>query len=183
MPVSARTVSYSAVRPLTTLCRALLVLAVAGALLLTGHGTPSPGAEPTVQPEDLRPVATRATKVRTALSVARNQVGDRYRYGAAGPHRFDCSGLVYFSTHRAGFGKVPRTSSAQARHMRRIKRTAMRAGDFVFFHNRSGVYHVAIYLGVKDGRRRILHAPGSGQRVKRSVIWTNSWFPGTLRAR
>jgi cell wall-associated NlpC family hydrolase len=166
-------------------CRALLVLALAAALLLSAEqATPSaPGSDAgaDVAADDLRPVAARTTKIRNALRVAKNQIGDPYKYGAAGPHRFDCSGLVYFSTHRAGFTGVPRTSSAQARHMRHIKRSAMRPGDFVFFRNSGGVYHAAIFVGRKDGRRRIVHAPGSGQRVKTSTIWTNSWFPATLR--
>jgi cell wall-associated NlpC family hydrolase len=168
----------------TALCRTLLVIAVAAALLVTGESSGPRASEKTqVVTDELRQVATRTTKVSNALRVAKNQAGDPYRYGGAGPDRFDCSGLVYFSARRAGFSGVPRTSSAQSKHMRRIKRSAMRPGDYVFFHNRSGVYHVAVYLGWRDGKRRILHAPGSGQRVKRSAIWTNAWFPGTLRQR
>ena len=33
----------------------------------------------------------------------------------------------------------------------------------------------------KHGKRIILHAPYSGQRVQREAIWTNSWFAATLR--
>lgn len=175
----ALTTPAAPLRSVTALCRSLLVLAVASALLLTAEAPRSSEAETVT--DEIRHVAARATKVRTALKVANNQVGDPYRYGAAGPHRFDCSGLIYFSTRKAGFSGVPRTSSAQARHMRRVKRSNMRPGDFVFFHSRSGVYHAAIYIGRKDGRRRVVHSPGSGQRVKRSAIWTNSWFAGTLR--
>ncbi len=177
---------------LATITRSVLPLAMVAALLLTGLGTvpsadrfadPPPGARPVDAADDLRPVASRVVKARRALRVAKNQVGDPYRYGAAGPNAFDCSGLVYFSARRAGFRQVPRTSSAQSRHMRRIKRSSMRPGDYVFFTGRSGVYHAAIYVGRKDGRRRIVHAPGRGQRVKRAAIWTNRWFPGTLRRR
>jgi cell wall-associated NlpC family hydrolase len=164
-----------------TLCRTLLVIAVAAALLVTGESAGPRASDTEVVDDELRQVAARTTKVSNALRVAKNQAGDPYRYGGAGPDRFDCSGLVYFSARRAGFSGVPRTSSAQSKHMRRITRSAMRPGDYVFFHNRSGVYHVAVYLGWRDGKRRILHAPGSGQRVKRSAIWTNAWFPGTLR--
>lgn len=181
MPVSVHTSSLTILRPLTVLCRALLVLAVATALLVAGEQVGPRAAGGDTVSDNIRQVATRTTKVRNALTVAKRQEGDPYRYGSAGPNRFDCSGLIYFSTRKAGFSNVPRTSSAQSRHMRRINRSTMHAGDFVFFHNRSGVYHAAIYLGRKDGRRRILHAPGSGQRVKRAAIWTNSWFAGTLR--
>ena len=129
------------------------------------------------------PMRTRSERVRAALRVALNQRGDRYRYGAEGPRRFDCSGLVYFSTHRAGLTSVPRTSSEQARAMPRVRRGALRRGDFVFFTGRSGVYHVGMYVGRADGRRRILHAPGTGERVRIDPIWTDQWFAGTLRRR
>jgi cell wall-associated NlpC family hydrolase len=126
---------------------------------------------------------SRQERVTKAKDIALRQIGDRYRYGAEGPDRFDCSGLVWFSTHRAGFGKVPRTSAQQARSMRHVRRSAMRPGDFVFFRNGGGVYHVGIYLGRRNGRRTIVHAPSTGQRVQRDPIWTDHWFAGTLRRR
>ncbi len=117
--------------------------------------------------------------------VVSDQRGDRYAYGAAGPSRFDCSGLVYYSYRKAGFRHIPRTSSGQAAHMRRIKKAGLHRGDFVFFYSgsarASNVYHVGVFAGWAHGRRVIVHAPGSGQRVKREPIWTRSWFAGTLR--
>ena len=124
-----------------------------------------------------------STRVLSALRIAQAQAGDPYVYGAAGPNAFDCSGLVYYATHRAGMKGVPRTSSAQAGYARHISRSAMRRGDLVFFTSGGRVYHVGIYVGFSGGRRIILHAPYSGQRVHREAIWTDSWFPGTLRGR
>ena len=165
-----------------------LVLALAALCLVAAPhggsrplGSPDPARTAPVVEAKVRNVATVATRVRSALSIARNQKGDPYRYGASGPNAFDCSGLVYFSTHRAGFGNVPRTSSAQSRFMRHIKRSAMRPGDFVFFTNGGGVYHVGIFNGWSHGRRQIVHAPYSGARVRVEAIWTDRWFPGTLR--
>jgi cell wall-associated NlpC family hydrolase len=123
---------------------------------------------------------TRTQRVDNALQVVRAQKGDPYRYGAAGPGAFDCSGLVYYSFRRAGFS-VPRTSSQQASAARRIARTSMRRGDLVFFTSGGHVYHVGVFAGWLNGRRYILHAPHSGTVVRREAIWTNSWFPGTLR--
>ena len=123
----------------------------------------------------------RQKRVTRMLRIVKAQKGDPYQYGATGPNRFDCSGLVYFATHRADFLSVPRTSSQQGRFMRRVPRAAMRPGDFVFFTGGSGVYHVGVYTGRSKGRRMIVHAPGSGQRVKSAPIWTDRWFPGTLR--
>lgn len=116
-----------------------------------------------------------------ALRVARRQIGDAYKYGAEGPDRFDCSGLVWFATHKAGFGDVPRTSAEQAGQMRRIERSKLRRGDFVFFTRKGEVYHVGFYVGRKDGERRILHAPSTGNDVRRDPIWTDHWFAATLR--
>lgn len=125
--------------------------------------------------------ATRGKRVLNAMEVVRDQKGDPYSYGAAGPSRFDCSGLVYFSFRKAGFTNIPRTSSAQAQFADRIKRKNMRKGDLMFFHDGGGVYHVAVFAGWKNGRRYMVHAPYGGQTVHRATPWTNQWFPGTLR--
>ena len=45
---------------------------------------------------------TRSNRIGLGLDITRHQEGDPYRYGAAGPNRFDCSGLVYYSYRRAG---------------------------------------------------------------------------------
>lgn len=119
-------------------------------------------------------------RVLSARDVAMRQRGDAYAYGAAGPHRFDCSGLIRFAYSRAGFD-VPRTSRAQAGHTRRVAKKNMRPGDLMFFHGRGGVYHAGIFLRWSRGHALMLHAPGSGDRVRVSVPWTSQWFGGTLR--
>ena len=118
----------------------------------------------------------------TARHIALNQIGDRYAYGAAGPNRFDCSGLIYYSYRRAGF-HVPRTSSAQAGHARRIAKSHLLPGDFMFFYDGGGVYHVAIFLRWSHHHALMLHSPQPGERVRRDVPWTRQWFAGTLRGR
>jgi cell wall-associated NlpC family hydrolase len=125
----------------------------------------------------------RPEKIRQARTIALHQIGDRYAYGAAGPNRFDCSGLVYYSYRRAGFRHVPRTSAGQAARFRHIPKRRLRAGDFMYFRDGGGVYHVAIFLRWHRGRALMLHAPGEGQRVRRAVPWTTRWSAGTLRKR
>jgi cell wall-associated NlpC family hydrolase len=169
---------------LTQLTVNAVVLLLAALCLVATPGqqtrSSAPADTPVVAPS-IKRVAATSTRIRSALNIARNQQGDPYRYGASGPNAFDCSGLVYYATHRAGFGHVPRTSSAQSRFMRRISRSAMRPGDFVFMYDGGGVYHVGVFTGWDNGRRQIVHAPYSGTRVRRDPIWTNKWFPGTLR--
>ncbi|WP_322919827.1 C40 family peptidase [Nocardioides renjunii] len=126
------------------------------------------------------PAARVAGRVLAARNTALRQRGNPYAYGAAGPDRFDCSGLVYYSFRRAGF-PVPRTSSAQAGFTRRVAKKDMRAGDLMFFTGSGGVYHAAIFLRWTRGHALMVHSPGSGQRVRVAVPWTSQWFGGTLR--
>ena len=128
-----------------------------------------------------RPPAAR--KVARAMSVAVAQKGDPYSYGASGPNSFDCSGLTSYSFRRAGFPAIPRTASAQSHFAHRIMRTNMHRGDLIFFYDGGGVYHVGLFAGVDHGRRMVLHAPYSGTRVRTEPLWTDRWFPATLRFR
>jgi cell wall-associated NlpC family hydrolase len=130
---------------------------------------------------------TLSRRISIGWDITRHQQGDPYRYGADGPSAFDCSGLIYYSFRKAGFTNIPRTAAAQAGHMRRIKRSSLRVGDFVYFYSGSAragnVYHVGVYAGWHNGRRTVIHAPRTGQRVHREALWTNRWFAGTLRGR
>ena len=173
-------------RALHRTASATLALLLSGVLaagqLASSGSTASSGPAVRVTDDQLRLVgASAGSRVKKALRVAKNQKGDKYKYGAEGPRRFDCSGLVYFSTHRAGFEDVPRTSAEQGRHMRHIKRKNLRRGDFVFFTGSSGVYHVGVYVGRRDGDRAIVHAPKPGTKVRVEKVWSDSWFAGTLR--
>ncbi|GAA4730828.1 hypothetical protein GCM10023350_12670 [Nocardioides endophyticus] len=132
------------------------------------------------KPKHHRP---KPSRVELAMRTAVAQKGDPYAYGASGPRSFDCSGLTFYSFRRAGFSRIPRTSSAQAHFARHISRGAMKRGDLMFFTGRGGVYHVGVFAGWGHGRRLVLHAPYSGTRVRTDRVWTNSWFPGTLRGR
>lgn len=107
------------------------------------------------------------------LHNARNEIGDRYVWGAEGPDAFDCSGLVYYSYNRIkNFGTMPvRSSDAMFNnssaddavgkyYYRRIASSNKRPGDLVFYDfNSDGVIsHVGIYVG----GGRILDAGGQG---------------------
>lgn len=149
----------------------MLLLLLAGGLVVSGS----------VAVPEAEAASRRVQRINHAVDIVRAQLGDPYRYGAAGPNAFDCSGLIYYSYRKAGFRNVPRTSDQQAQAFRRIKRSDMRKGDFVFFHNGGDVYHMGVFVGWRHGRRVIIHASRSGTPVKRDPIWTDGWFAGTLR--
>jgi cell wall-associated NlpC family hydrolase len=116
--------------------------------------------------------AEAATLSGKALSIAAAKKGAPYRYGSAGPTRFDCSGLIMWSFKKAG-RSLPRTAQGQYNKVRHISGKNRRAGDLVFFHSGRRVYHVGLYAG----RGRIWHAPHPGARVRLEKIWTRSvWY-------
>lgn len=123
----------------------------------------------------------RVGRVLHAMGIAASEKGKPYVYGAAGPRAFDCSGLTFYAFHHAGFRGLPRTAAAQSHFAHHIRRARMHRGDLIFFTGGGGVYHVGLYAGMEHGRRMVLHAPFPGQRVHVQPLWTNRWFPGTLR--
>ncbi|GAA0929530.1 C40 family peptidase [Streptomyces thermoalcalitolerans] len=120
--------------------------------------------------------AAAATPGMKALKVAASKKGAPYQWGAAGPRRFDCSGLTLYSFKKAG-KKLPRTAAQQYNRTRHISAKNRQAGDLVFFHSGSHVYHVGIYAG----GNKIWHAPKTGDVVKLQKIWTKNVWYGRVR--
>jgi cell wall-associated NlpC family hydrolase len=109
--------------------------------------------------------ASTTTEASQIVRIARAQVGDRYRYGTAGPYTFDCSGLVIYAYNRAGDGNVLRYAGRSARSIYyyfrargKASRTNPRYGDIVVW---GGGTHVGIYIG----NGRAVSALTSGVRV------------------
>ncbi|MFF8959869.1 C40 family peptidase [Streptomyces sp. NPDC014894] len=111
-----------------------------------------------------------------ALKVAASKKGAPYGYGAAGPSRFDCSGLTVYSYKKAG-KKLPRTAHQQYNKTKKVSSSSRKAGDLVFFHSGGYVYHVGIYAG----KGKIWHSPKRGSWVKLDKIWTKSVKYGRVR--
>lgn len=136
----------------------------------------------------LAPVAEAATPMKTlAYNNAKYHIGDPYVYGAAGPNRFDCSGLVYWNYTRGKNFKTnwekshpgkafPRTAQAQYNYSKKVSKSNRSVGDLVFFYGSGGVYHVGYYAG----SGKVLHAPKPGRNVKFEKIWTSSVKYGSI---
>lgn len=84
-----------------------------------------------------------------------------YRYGAAGPSSFDCSGFTYFVFSKYGY-HLPRNTHNQARKYPKIRRKLLKVGDLVFFEGRrknGRIGHVGIVKKVRsDGSFDFVHA-------------------------
>ena len=99
------------------------------------------------------------------LDIAAKQLGKPYQWGATGPNKFDCSGLVQFVYRNALGVDIPRTSSAQAnwKGVRTVSEDQARPGDLVYHPG-----HIMIFLRKSDkpGKPIVLHAPHTGDVVK-----------------
>jgi septal ring factor EnvC (AmiA/AmiB activator) len=114
-----------------------------------------------------RPVGRASGLGRLAVRWALTQIGKPYRWGAAGPSAYDCSGLTMRAYQSAGV-RLPHSSRAQYSSGRRLQRLGeLRPGDLLFFGRGSrSIHHVGLYIG----NGRMVHAPYSGTRVRVSSI-------------
>lgn len=111
-----------------------------------------------------------------AVQMARAQLGKMYQWGAEGPDRFDCSGLVYYVYSELGVA-MPRVSSQQAKMGLEIDRKNLRPGDLLYFNTSGkGINHVGIYLGQK----KFIHAPRKGMPVRTDSL-NNGWWKQKYR--
>jgi cell wall-associated NlpC family hydrolase len=91
------------------------------------------------------------------------QLGKPYRWGAAGPDSYDCSGLTQAAWRTAGV-HLPHNAASQYGSIPHLDRDDLRPGDLVFFYGR--ISHVGIYIG----RGSMIHAPEFGETVRVSSI-------------
>jgi NlpC/P60 family len=140
-----------------------------------GAEAPVPLAEPIVRvPGPFEVMLLRDS----LISVARSQLGTRYRLGAEVPGKaFDCSGLIRYVMAALRLD-LPRTAHEQAKLGREVARDTaqLRPGDLLTFGTRRRITHIGIYAG--EGR--VIHASTS----RRQVIETSlaSLGPSLLRS-
>lgn len=104
-----------------------------------------------------------SARARIAIDWAMSQRGKPYRWGAAGPSSYDCSGLTMRAWGHAGVSLDHYTGS-QWHAGRHVGRSELRPGDLVFFY--SDHHHVGIYLG----GGQMVHAPHTGDVVRVAPI-------------
>jgi cell wall-associated NlpC family hydrolase len=84
------------------------------------------------------------TGTAAAIAAARSMIGTPYATAGAAPGGFDCSGLTMWAMRAAGIS-LPRTSYDQFGVGSPVSRTAIQAGDLVFFNTSgAGASHVGI---------------------------------------
>ncbi|MBB6627460.1 C40 family peptidase [Nocardioides sp. KIGAM211] len=138
------------------------------------HPTPTPTPTPPAPTPPPAPPAPPAPSsgAPSAIAFARAQIGEPYRWGAAGPDAWDCSGLM-MGAWAAGGLSLPHYSVAQYEQSTPVAFADLRPGDLVFWGSSSSpssIYHVALYLG----GGQIIEAPRAGVPVRQSSVyaWT-----------
>lgn len=94
-----------------------------------------------------------------ALKYALKQIGDVYVWAAAGPTRWDCSGLTMRAYQVAGVS-LPHSSRVQVRYGKSVSYNALKPGDLLFFGK--PISHVSLYMG----GGKMVQAPRPGKRVE-----------------
>ena len=106
------------------------------------------------------------------LDMAETRTGDWYVYGGAGPSVFDCSGLVYWASHKLGVN-MPRTTygmlSTGVSSGLLYQVSSPRRGDLAFY----GSGHVEF---VTTWYHTTFGAQNSGTRVGWHR-WNAYWYP------
>lgn len=108
--------------------------------------------------------------VETAIDFAREQLGERYVLGGAGPNVWDCSGITMKSYAAAGVYIGWHSATAQYNVLAAQKKLVpfqdAQRGDLIWWSQEDAFsgdkYHVAIYLG--DGM--MLEAPNPARTVR-----------------
>jgi cell wall-associated NlpC family hydrolase len=100
-----------------------------------------------------------------ALRWALTRRGFPYVWGAAGPHAFDCSGLVLWAYAKVGIS-LPHFTGDQWNMGVHVGRNQLEPGDLVFFYADLG--HVGLYIG----NGLMVDAPDFGEVVQvQPVMW------------
>jgi cell wall-associated NlpC family hydrolase len=99
------------------------------------------------------------TRGSIALKFALQQIGDIYVWAAAGPTRWDCSGLTMRAFQKAGVS-LPHHSGSQFKYGKQVAYSNLKPGDLLFFGK--PISHVSIYMG----GGKMVQAPRAGKKVE-----------------
>ncbi|WP_433796616.1 C40 family peptidase [Actinoplanes sp. CA-252034] len=178
-------------RPTRTVGTGTLALSVGLGLLTGGLGTPqSVSAAPqvaTVAAVQTLPQTTLAVSLSTVtttsaaaksklagnrvVSEAARHKGKKYKFGAAGPKRFDCSGFTMYVYKKAAGKKLPHKANLQQRYGKAVAKSKARVGDLIIIRKGTRGTHAGIYAG----GGKMWSAPRTGKTVSKQKIWSKSY--------
>lgn len=132
-------------------------------------GTTATGSGANIGPAD----GSTSSKTQNFINKALSKQGTPYVFGAAGPDKFDCSGLVSWALKEAGVsgGRTTARGLQERYKGSAVKKEDLKPGDLVFFWSpnnrgipRGQASHVEIYLG--NGKTMGTDSPKEGAKVE-----------------
>lgn len=125
------------------------------------------------------PVSSSGVSGNDIVEYAKQFLGCRYVYGAAGPSSFDCSGLTMYVYKHFGYS-LSHSSRVQATQGKAVTGELQPGDILVFTNGGSTVGHVGIYIG----NDKFIHASDSTTGVIISNLsdrWNKSKYVGARR--
>ncbi|MGA2831232.1 MAG: C40 family peptidase, partial [Streptosporangiaceae bacterium] len=115
-----------------------------------------------------------------AADWALSQIGRPYRWGAAGPYAYDCSGLTMMAWSHAGVALLHYTGDQWMEGMH-VSLDALQRGDLLFYATNNAdpgtIHHVGIYIGGGT----MVDAPYTGADVRIDSIYAPGDPIGAVR--
>jgi cell wall-associated NlpC family hydrolase len=120
-------------------------------------------------------------KVSKVLDFARAQVGKPYRFGAAGPDAYDCSGLVRAAFRQIGV-TLPHSSLEQSKRGTAVdwRTEEIRPGDLVFTFSSSNPTQIS-HVGIAISGTQWIEAPFTGADVRITRLPSDSRIQAVRR--
>ena len=143
-------------------------------------GGPSGAAPGVAAPAWAQDAGATAAQGNVAANWALSQLGKPYRWGAAGPASYDCSGLALQAWARAGV-RLLHWTGFQWVSGPHVPLAQLRRGDLVFFATKSTdpatIHHVGVYIG----HGLMVDAPYTGAFVEIDSIYAVGGLIGATR--
>lgn len=105
------------------------------------------------------------------LAEAKAHTGALYKFAAAGPSRFDCSGYTKYVYKKAAGKSLPHKADTQQRYGKSVSKGSKKVGDLIIFRSGSYGYHAAIYAG----NGYMYDSPHTGARVGKHKIYGSNY--------
>lgn len=116
---------------------------------------------------------TSSSSARSKLvAESKKYLGTPYRYGGTTTSGFDCSGYTGHVYKKALNKSIPRDSRSQYANSKKLSKSAIQAGDLVFFsHNGGTIQHVGMALS----KTQMINSETGG--VKYASFTSGYWAP------
>ncbi|MFI5897180.1 C40 family peptidase [Actinoplanes sp. NPDC051513] len=105
------------------------------------------------------------------LAEAKRHTGALYKFAAAGPKRFDCSGFTKYVYKKSVGKSLPHKANSQQKYGKAVAKSNKKVGDLIVFRSGSYGYHAGIYAG----NGYMYDSPHTGARVGKHKMYGSNY--------